>query len=237
MHKLFLATALLVLLPLSAVMAQETKTKSTPVSVNSTNGKLICELVPSNTSIEFIGIHVGDKPKPRLGGFKKFKGQVEIADGKPVAFKVDMEITSIWTEFDNLTKHLMNADFFEANNFPKSKFESGSIKIAKDGNCTIQGKLTLHGVEGDFEFPAKYQSTDQGFLLTSEFKLDRTKFGMTKMTEGVEAAVSVSMSIGKPTRGVKSKAGNGSDASEKKSSLNDLKVEGEKVTISLPAMT
>jgi polyisoprenoid-binding protein YceI len=237
MHKLFLAILLLILLPLSTVTAQATKTKSTPVSVNSTNGKLICELAPSNTSIEFIGTHVGDKPKPRLGGFKKFKGQVEIADGKPVALNLAMEITSIWTEFDNLTKHLMNADFFEANKFPKSKFESSSIKISKDGNCTIQGKLTLHGVEGDFAFPAKYQSTDQGFILTSEFKLDRTKFGMTKMTEGVEVAVTVSMSIGKPTRGVKSKAGNGSDASEKKSSLDDSKIEGDKVTISLPAMT
>ena len=237
MQKLYFSILLLVTLPLSVGTAQETKTKSTPVLVNAKNGKLICELVPGNTSIEFIGTHVGDKPKPRLGGFKKFTGQVEIADGKPVAFNVDMEITSIWTEFDNLTKHLMNADFFEANKFPKSKFESNSIKISKDGNCTIQGKLTLHGVEGDFEFPAKYQSTDQGLLLTSEFKLDRTKFGMTKMTEGVEAAVTVSLSIGKPTRGVKSKAGNGSDSSDKKTSLDDLKVEGEKVTISLPAMT
>ena len=81
MHKLFLAILLLILLPLSTVTAQATKTKSTPVSVNSTNGKLICELAPSNTSIEFIGTHVGDKPKPRLGGFKKFKGRVDSIDG------------------------------------------------------------------------------------------------------------------------------------------------------------
>ena len=111
MQKFFLVLPLLILLPISSGLAQKTETQLTPVAMKSTDGKMICQLAPENTSIEFVGTHVGDDPKPRLGGFKKFSGKVEMADGKPVALKVDMEITSIWTEFDNLTKHLMNADF------------------------------------------------------------------------------------------------------------------------------
>lgn len=237
MQKLFLVMPLLILLPVTSAVAQKTDNKVTPVVVKSIDGKMTCQLVPENTSIEFVGTHVGDDPKPRLGGFKKFSGQIEMADGKPKSLNVDMEITSIWTEFDNLTKHLMNADFFEADKFPKSKFESTSITVLGDGNCIIKGELTLHGISDNFEFPAKYKATDQGLVLTSDFTLDRTQFGMKKMTDGVEAVVSLNVVVGKPTRGVKSKGGNGSESGDSEAPTDDPATEGETITISLSAMT
>ena len=237
MQKFFLVLPLLILLPISSGLAQKTETQLTPVAMKSTDGKMICQLAPENTSIEFVGTHVGDDPKPRLGGFKKFSGKVEMADGKPVALKVDMEITSLWTEFDNLTKHLMNADFFEAEKFPKSQFESTEITLLGDGNCIIKGKLTLHGTTSDFEFPAKYKANDKGIILTSEFTLDRTQFGMDKMTDGVEAVVTLDVVVGKPTRGVESKSGNGSESGGSQAQTDDPATEGETITISLPAMT
>ena len=39
--------------------------------------------------------------------------------------------------------------------------------------------------------------------MKSEFILDRTAFGMTKMTDGVESAVTIQVSIGKPDRNAK----------------------------------
>ena len=131
----------------------------------------------------------------------------------------------------------MNEDFFEVAQFPKSSFKSSKITDLGGGNCIIEGQLKLHGVTSKIEFPAKYKVTDEGMILTSEFTLDRTQFGMDKMTDGVEAAVTLNVSVGKPTRGVKSKGGNGSASSNNQAEMDDPSVVGETITISLPAMT
>lgn len=239
MARLFLLIPAMLLLLAQPSVAQEKgdDAKVTPVSLKKLNGKTVCQLAPENTSIEFVGTHVGDDPKPRLGGFKTFVGDFQVNDGKPTALQVEMEIGSIWTEFDNLTKHLMNEDFFEVAQFPKSSFKSSKISDLGGGNCIIEGELTLHGVSSKIEFPAKYKVTDQGMVLNSEFTLDRTQFGMDKMTDGVEAVVTLNVTVGKPTRGVKAKAGNGSDSSKDQAQMDDPSVEGNTITISLPAMT
>ena len=239
MARLFFLIPAMALLLVQTGIAQEKErdTKTTPVALKKVDGKTVCQLAPENTAIEFVGTHVGDDPKPRLGGFKTFAGQFQVSDGKPTALQVEMEIGSIWTEFDNLTKHLMNEDFFEVTQFPKSSFQSSKINDLGGGNCIIEGELTLHGVASKIEFPAKYKVTDQGMLLTSEFTLDRTQFGMDKMTDGVEAVVTLNVSVGKPTRGVKSKGGNGSDKSNEQAQMDDPAIEGQTITISLPAMT
>ena len=239
MARLFLLIPAILLLLVQPSLAQEKgdEAKVAPVSLKKVNGQTVCQLAPENTSIEFVGTHVGDDPKPRLGGFKTFAGDFEVKDGKPTALQVEMEIGSIWTEFDNLTKHLMNEDFFEVAQFPKAGFKSSKITDLGGGNCIIEGQLTLHGVTSKIEFPAKYQVTGEGMILTSEFTLDRTQFGMDKMTDGVEAAVTLNVSVGKPTRGVKSKGGNGSEESNEQAAMDDPSVKGETITISLPAMT
>ena len=219
--------------------AQETATQDAtrPVALAEMDGKTICLLKPENTRIEFVGTHVGDDPKPRLGGFKTFQGSIEVVGGKPQSIQMEMEITSIWTEFDNLTKHLMNADFFEADRFPKSSFKSTSITVLGEGNCTVAGELTLHGSTVKIEFPAKYSMTGEGLVLTSEFTLDRTKFGMDKMTDGVAADVTLNVCVGQATRGVESAAGNGNGTPDESVEADNPEVEGLTATIRLPNMT
>ncbi len=205
--------ALLLLPAISMAQETEAEAETKPIAIATMDGKSVAKLAPENTRIEFIGTHVGDDPKPRLGGFKKFTGTIGIEDGHPVSVEVEMEIASIWTEFDNLTKHLMNADFFEAAKFPNAGFKSTSVTIGEAGTCTVAGQLTLHGTTGDFEFPAKYEITDSGLVLMADFKLDRTKFGMDQMTDGVEKEVSLSVVVGQPTKNMESNDGNGSDDS------------------------
>src|SRR5690606_31992118 len=49
---------------------QPDKTPPAPVPVTSGTAKLNAD----NTRIEFVGLHTGRDPRPRLGGFKKFDG-------------------------------------------------------------------------------------------------------------------------------------------------------------------
>ena len=205
-------------------------TKFTPVPIE--NG--IVKLTPKNSKIEFIGIHVGDKPDPRLGGFEKFDGEIKLAADKSVeSVKLNIDISSVWTQFSKLTAHLKNADFFETDKFATAKFESTSI--VKDSNgMKVTGNLTLHGVTQEITLPVKGKLDEAGLLMMSEFQLDRTLFGMNKMTSGVDKSVSVKFVVGQPTMKTKAKPGPGttSDAGSNKTEVQDIAL----VKLSAPNM-
>jgi polyisoprenoid-binding protein YceI len=115
---------------------------------------------PENAKIGFVAEHVGDKPDPRTGGFEKFTGEAELdAEGKALkSIKAEIDTTSLWTQFDGLTAHLNGADFLETQEHPTATFTSTKIEPgATDGEVTITGDLTLHGVTKEFTFPAKVE--------------------------------------------------------------------------------
>lgn len=176
---------------------------------------------PENSRVEFIGTHVGDDPKPRLGGFKDFHGLigVDTASQKITSMQITFEIGSIWTEFDNLTAHLMRADFFDQANFPQASFRSTQISNLPNGRCNVKGQLTMHGQTSEINFPITFRLTEAGLSLTSQFIIDRTMFGMDKMTDGVEADVTIDFTVGKPDRNWKP-ISNNEDASSKPTGIN-----------------
>ncbi len=212
----------------------------------------VATLGPQNSKIEFVGIHVGEKPDPRLGGFEKFKGSVKLGADKSVqAIMLEIDVNSIWTQFDKLTAHLKNSDFFETDKFGMAKFVSSSITPAS-GTLQIKGTLELHGVAKEISFPVQGKLDDAGILMKGEFKLDRTMFGMDKMTSGVDKSVSVKFVVGEKTSPSKAMPGPGttkktdSKGSESKGSGNkgsDAKGSGSKeapelssVSLSAPNM-
>ena len=94
-----------------------------------------------------------------------------------------------------LTTHLKSPDFFDTREYPKAKFESTSIKAEGDEH-TITGNLTLMKETKEISFPAKIEVVDGKLTLSAKFTIDRTEFGMTKMTEGVLKDVEMTVSIG-----------------------------------------
>jgi polyisoprenoid-binding protein YceI len=142
---------------------------------------------------------VGDDPKPRLGGFRAFSGTIELNEDDTAIRKiaVQFEIDSIWTEFDNLTAHLKTADFFDVATFPRAAFSSESISGPDaTGTVTVTGKLILHGVSSELSFDCQPTLANRTLNLQGKFTIDRTKFGMDKMTEGVEPEVTVEVTVG-----------------------------------------
>jgi polyisoprenoid-binding protein YceI len=199
-----IATASLVLFAAMATFARAAEEKKAekpapkPVPVEASSAKI----GPKNTRIEFVGLHTGDDPKPRLGGFKKFDG-VLVVDGETLkGITVEIEVDSIWTEFDKLTQHLQAADFLNTKELPTAKFTSSKIAPTdKPGVVSVTGLLDFHGVESEITFPAKVTITDKGLVLESKFELDRTQFAMTDHADGVEKLVSVEVVVGQATKG------------------------------------
>ncbi len=168
--------------------------KLSPVTVESG----IVELSPETTKIEFVGTHVGDDPRPRLGGFEKFKGKITLDGDTVQSIVVDFDITSIWTQIPNLTAHLKTADFFDIKKFPAAKFESTKIATV-DGETMVTGNLSMLGNTIEISFPVRPKIGNSRFTLVSEFKLDRTAWGMSKMTDRVESEVSLKVVVGQKT--------------------------------------
>jgi polyisoprenoid-binding protein YceI len=151
-------------------------------------------LSPQNTKIEFVCAHVGAKPDPRKGGFSKFSGKA-VVDGQTLkSVTLDIDTTSLFTQFDKLTNHLKSPDFFEVRRFPTARFESTKIESGSTGQIT--GKLTLHGVTKEITIPANIEVTDAGLTLKSEFSINRLDFGINYDPSKVENKVSLSVVIG-----------------------------------------
>lgn len=184
----------------TAITTTETKadqvTQATPVSLR--DG--VARLSPANTQIEFVGTHEGAKPDPRIGGFRKFTGKLTMdSDTQSIeSLSLDINTTSIFTEIGTkLTDHLKSPDFLDVKKFPKAKFVSTEIGQPNEaGAIEITGNFTLMGETKEIVLPAKLTTTDDGVTLQSEFQIDRTNFGMGKMTEKVSKAVTIRLSVG-----------------------------------------
>ena len=219
--------------PAQPTPQQTAKQATNPVPVHS-----VVFLAPTNSRISFVGIHVGDDPKPRLGGFTQFQGYAvaEPAKNSIESLVVDINVDSVWTQFEKLTGHIKNADFFDTEKFPAAQFVSTEIAVTEAGKCSITGNLTLHGVTKAFSFPASYRFENGGLLLGAKFQLDRSQFGMDQMLSGVDKLVEVEIVVGQATSPSQAEPGHGGGGKKKQSSVepeNRL----QQVSIELPNMT
>ncbi|RCS40465.1 YceI family protein [Bremerella cremea] len=159
-------------------------------------GPVEVTLSPDNTLIQFVGTHVGDKPDPRTGNFGKFKGTAKANDGKLTSVTVAIETASLETEFDKLTNHLKNADFFDVRRHPEAKFTSTKIEYGDDGTAKITGDLTLLEKTKSITFPAKV-TVGKDVKLNAEFVIDRLEFGMDYSPDKVHKDVTMTIKVGK----------------------------------------
>jgi polyisoprenoid-binding protein YceI len=132
-----------------------------------------------NSKVSFVGSKVTGKHD---GGFNKFTGTINLVDGKPEesSVNVDIDVSSVFTDTDALTKHLQTGDFFDVANHPKATFSS--TKIVPDGagadGYTITGDLELRGVKKSVTFPATIKVGYSVVEVNSEFSINRKDFNI-----------------------------------------------------------
>jgi polyisoprenoid-binding protein YceI len=155
-----------------------TATQTTPTA-KQTKGEAVA-ISGENSKVEFTGSKVTGKHE---GGFKDFSGTIDLVNGKPeesqVSFEIDVK--SVFTDADGLTKHLQTGDFFDVEKFPKASFTSSKIVAdsAKGaGNYTVTGDMTLRGTTKTITFPAKITVDADKVAVESEFVINRKDFGI-----------------------------------------------------------
>ncbi|WP_206047152.1 YceI family protein, partial [Noviherbaspirillum denitrificans] len=119
-----------------------------------------------------------------MGRFNDISGDLVVGAADANKIKVDIKTDSIDTKHDGLDKHLKSPDFFNTVQFPTMTFTSTGVTL-NNGEGTVSGNLSLHGVTKPVTFKLKYIGTGPGmkgetragYVATSTIK--RSDFGMT----------------------------------------------------------
>ena len=116
------------------------------------------------------------------GRFNELEGTIDWDAEDGPSFDVSIKIESVDSGNEALDKHLKNADFFDAKQFPTMTFKSTGAKKIGD-NWKVMGEMTMHGVtkavEVDMEFVGRAdvgRGDRVGFETT--FTVKRSDFGM-----------------------------------------------------------
>jgi polyisoprenoid-binding protein YceI len=122
------------------------------------------------------------------GRFSKIPGALILdeSDLKNSRVEVSIDAVSINTGEEQRDAHLKSADFFDVEKFPTLTFKSKGITIVRDGELSVEGDLTIHGVTRAVRFavegptpPSKDPWGNTRVAISATAKINRKDFGLT----------------------------------------------------------
>lgn len=138
---------------------------------------------------------------PILNGLSKVKGKfsdftatINYDEANPTKSSVNavIKVASVDTGIAARDKHLLTADFFDAEKFPEITFKSSSVE--KKGKLLLaHGTFTMHGISKEIVLPITMtgkivdpatKKTTYGFSAT--LTLNRTDYGINYERKGAE---------------------------------------------------
>lgn len=144
-------------------------------------------------TIRWVGKKVGGN---HFGDIEIMEGSVSVFDGiiQQGELLIDMNSISVLDIEDeeknlDLENHLKNPDFFDVAQFPQARIHIASGIMEDDGTQVLVGELTIKDVTEVIKFDVKAMPTEEGFLLSSAFSIDRTKFGIKYKSKTFDAVL------------------------------------------------
>lgn len=122
------------------------------------------------------------------GQFSKLSGALVLDESNLRNSRVDVNIeaASIHTADAQRDAHLKSPDFFDVEKFPALTFKSQGIRIVRDGELSVEGDLTIHGVTRKVNFavegptpPSKDPWGNTRVAVWATTKINRKDFGLT----------------------------------------------------------
>jgi polyisoprenoid-binding protein YceI len=121
------------------------------------------------------------------GQFSKVSGALFLDESDLANSRIEasIEAASIHTRDEQRDAHLKSADFFDVEKFPALHFKSSGISIVRDGELSVEGYLTIHGVTRKIRFavegptpPTKDPWGNTRVAVSASTKIDRKEFGL-----------------------------------------------------------
>jgi polyisoprenoid-binding protein YceI len=122
------------------------------------------------------------------GHFSKISGSLTLNPSDLASSHVEASIdaSSIETREPQRDAHLKSADFLDVEKFPTLSFKSTRIKVVGEGELSVEGDLTIHGVTKPVRFavegptaPMKDPWGNSRVGISATTKINRKDFGLT----------------------------------------------------------
>jgi polyisoprenoid-binding protein YceI len=135
---------------------------------------------PVHSSVGFAITHNG--VSTFRNGFGSYEAKLSGGDGAQLEGSVD--VGSIDISEEQLKGHLLSPDFFDAERFPRLRFNSTGIDVGDDGTATVRGELEIRGEKHEVEASGRFAQLGAdlagnariGLSLTAS--VDRRSFGL-----------------------------------------------------------
>ncbi len=113
------------------------------------------------------------------GEFEQYTVQVSLDESEPTNLEkaevmVAIDITSMKTDNESVTGHLLNADYFESESYPMATFVSTSLKNVSGLENEMTGDLTIK----DVVKPVTFTATITNDYAVFKHDLNRLDFGV-----------------------------------------------------------
>lgn len=158
---------------------------------------------PGHASVVFKAKHLGFSYV--YGMFGDVSGVLNIDEKDPSksSLEVNIKTASLTSLNKKRDEHLMNADFFDAKQYPMITFKSESVKKKGKDKYEITGTLSMHGKSNKENITLTRMGTGNdpwGKVRTGGeaiFKIKRSAYGMNymlgedKVADGIELMVSL----------------------------------------------
>jgi polyisoprenoid-binding protein YceI len=137
------------------------------------------------------------------GKFAEFTAAISYDESDVTKSSVDatIKVSSIDTGIAARDKHLLTADFFDAEKYPEITFKSSRV-VKKGKQMLVHGTFTMHGVAREIILPIKMtgkfvdpttKATSYGFSAT--LKLNRMDYGVSYQRKGSENFLGTTVTI------------------------------------------
>ena len=143
--------------------------------------------------VRWVGKKVGGE---HYGDIQLNGGTVKVVDGVIQEADIRMNMNSITVldikdeeENQDLVNHLKKADFFDADQFPEARIHVTQGMKDQSGSQVLVAEFTIKGNTIEKKFDTDMKPTEKGFVITSAFVLDRTKFGINYKSKTLDAVL------------------------------------------------
>jgi polyisoprenoid-binding protein YceI len=135
------------------------------------------QLVEDSSAVRFIGVQEGSAFR---GRFENFTATIDFDPENPAAGKIIGVVTMASAKTGDAERDatLMEADWFDPQNHPQSRFESERIEQLDDGTFAAHGQLTIIGNSQPVTMSFEFEVSGATAHFSGSFDIKRLDFGV-----------------------------------------------------------
>lgn len=153
---------------------------------------------PAASRVEFtVGKRFLVVPLTVSGRVAGVEGTIAFDERDPSASRVDatVRVASVDTGNARRDKHLLAADFFDAERHPTLRLAAEGAELLGPGRGRVRAALTVRGVTRDVPFDVTYAVSGGRLSVAATARVDRRDFGLNwnRLPIGVKDAVTITL--------------------------------------------